>query len=688
MNIKVLFSLFAIIYSFNSHSQSLNWSTIFQNLVGSGNFISHTDDNGNIYSVGRWDDSVYVQNTNYPFRQMVNGRNQLFICKQNKSGQMIWFKNVGNVYSTEPLGLRIDHSGNPIIFGNFEGPLDFDPDTGVFNLFAFGSPVLFVLKLDTGGVFKWAQKIEGIEIVNDNMIDIDQNDNIYVSCRPRNTNDYDGSPTTTQLRTADFGFVLFSWDKNGTFRWAHPFDTYQYAASVSALDIDPVTQDIVLIGEFEGSYDFDPSSSTVIKTSSGYRSFFILKLDTLGQFKWVKVLNSTRTTFPGNLFLNTLEVDNYGSVIITGKFSETIDFDPSSSSNTLTAPTFTTLEYLLKLDRNGLFKWVKNFDSDDINVHSSTSDPLGGIYLAGYYLNTVDLDLGPGVNNVVSSGVSDGFFVRLDSMGNFYSSGTVGGVQSDGISHIEVDKEFNLHVFGTFSSSADLDPSSGIQNFTVLYRGYTWYYLKLFQCIETYSSINANTCDTYTSPSLKKVWNASGVYKDTLVNFIDCDSIITVNLIVDTVDITTNVNNNSITANASNATFRWLDCANNYTVIPNQITNIFTAISSGIYAVEVTQNSCVDTSVCQPIVVTQIDNNQLLNALFISPNPTKGVVNVSLNTNYDRLWVSDISGRIVYKIDQENGSMFSIDLTQYENGIYFLNLEIEGERIVRKVVKY
>lgn len=594
----------------------------------------------------------------------------------------------GFPYGVEPYGFRIDNKGDLLIFGNFDGQVDFDPDAGVFNLFAFGSRALFVLKLDANGVFKWAQKVEGIDQMSDKSFAVDKNDNLYVACNPGGSVDYDGDPSSTQLRYSDFGFALFSWDKFGGFRWAHAFDSLYAYTNPIAIDIDPITNDLIYIGKFDGSYDFDPSLSTVIKSSIGFKDYFILNMDTLGQFNWVKTLSSSNINFPENLFMNTLEVDVSGSIIISGTFTGTIDFDPSSSVMNLTTPQFYTHSYLLKLDRNGLFQWVKNFDSDDINVQSSTSDPLGGIYLAGYYLNTVDLDLGSGVDNVVSSGVSDGFFVRLDSMGNFYSSGTVGGVQSDGISHIEVDKEFNLHVFGTFSSTADLDPSSGIQNYTVLYRGYTWYYLKLFQCIETYSSINANTCDTYTSPSLKKVWNASGVYKDTLVNFIDCDSIITVNLIVDTVDITTNVNINSITANASNATFRWLDCANNYTVIPNQITNIFTAISSGTYAVEVTQNSCVDTSVCQPFVVTQIDNNQLLNALFISPNPTKGVVNVSLNTNYDRLWLTNLSGKVIYFIEEPNNPIVKIDMSPFKNGVYFLNLEIRGQRVVKKVIKY
>jgi len=687
MKVQLLTLLLYFTTISNGFAQTLNWSTVYQNAGYSGNFISETDDSGNIYSVSQLNDSVFFQNTNFQYRQTVNGRNQLFICKQNRSGHVLWFKSIGNQYYTNPIGLRIDKGGSPIILGNFEGSLDFNPDSGVFNMFGYSSSVLFVLKLDTGGVFQWAQKIEGIDEINNDKISLDLNDNIYITGNPNGTVDFDGDTSSIQLGTSNNGFAVFSWDKNGTFRWAHAFDSLFSYSNPIALDIDPISMDIILIGMFDGSYDFDPSAGVSIKTSLGVVDYFILKMDTIGQFNWVKVLSSTNITYPANLNLKTLELSSNSSIIITGSFTGNIDFNPGSSSVFLTTHPVFNNEFILKLDRNGLFKWVKKLDSYYLDIVSSDSDPLGGIYLAGNFSDSADLDVGLNSRLVISNGGDDGFLLRLDSMGNYHSSGIIGGQLDDYIESVNVDKEFNLQVYGSFGGVADLDPSSAINNSTALYSSYTQFYLKLFQCIETYSSINVNTCDTYTSPSLKKVWNTSGVYKDTLVNFIDCDSIITVNLRVDTVDIATAVNNNSITANASNATFRWLDCANNYTVIPNQIANIYTAAISGSYAVEVTQNNCVDTSVCQPIVVTQIDNNQLLNALFISPNPTKGVLNVSVNTNYDRLWMTDLSGKMIYNSGTATHTTVSIDLTQFENGLYFLSIERNGERVVKKIVK-
>ena len=48
--------------------------------------------------------------------------------------------------------------------------------------------------------------------------------------------------------------------------------------------------------------------------------------------------------------------------------------------------------------------------------------------------------------------------------------------------------------------------------------------------IGTSATINAATCDTYTSPSGKYTWTSAGTYADTLVNAVGCDSLITINL--------------------------------------------------------------------------------------------------------------------------------------------------------------
>ena len=46
------------------------------------------------------------------------------------------------------------------------------------------------------------------------------------------------------------------------------------------------------------------------------------------------------------------------------------------------------------------------------------------------------------------------------------------------------------------------------------------------------SVITQNVCDSLISPSGRYVWTSSGVYRDTIPNHVNCDSIITTNLTV------------------------------------------------------------------------------------------------------------------------------------------------------------
>ncbi len=50
-------------------------------------------------------------------------------------------------------------------------------------------------------------------------------------------------------------------------------------------------------------------------------------------------------------------------------------------------------------------------------------------------------------------------------------------------------------------------------------------------CVTTYNTINETVCDSYTAPS-GMVYTASGMYNDTIMNSIGCDSVITINLTV------------------------------------------------------------------------------------------------------------------------------------------------------------
>jgi len=88
-------------------------------------------------------------------------------------------------------------------------------------------------------------------------------------------------------------------------------------------------------------------------------------------------------------------------------------------------------------------------------------------------------------------------------------------------------------------------------------------------CSTTTNTIQANICSQYTSPSGKHTWTSSGTYLDTLTNIGGCDSIITI-------DLTINSNSSSmINAIACNRYFSpsgnhvWINSGTYQDIIPN-----------------------------------------------------------------------------------------------------------------------
>lgn len=214
---------------------------------------------------------------------------------------------------------------------------------------------------------------------------------------------------------------------------------------------------------------------------------------------------------------------------------------------------------------------------------------------------------------------------------------------------------------------------------------------KASTCITTRNSIVASSCFNYTSPSGKYIYTISGIYTDTL-KVAGCDSIITIDLTIESLNNTVaTFGSNTIASNAFNATYQWLDCNNNYAVIPNETNQLFTAVSSGNYAVEVTSlaNGCVDTSACYPITLVGFDELEFGENLTIYPNPTKNNVTISFGSNQSSFssQVYNIHGKLINESNHTSVNQVELNLGESE-GVYFIHLvSNNGERIIRKVVK-
>lgn len=191
----------------------------------------------------------------------------------------------------------------------------------------------------------------------------------------------------------------------------------------------------------------------------------------------------------------------------------------------------------------------------------------------------------------------------------------------------------------------------------------------------TSSFISESACQSYTSPSGNYVWTESGTYNDTVTNVHGCDSMMIIDLSVQSVDTSVQVIGNTISCAALGATFQWLDCDNNYAPLNGKTGPSFTPTTTGNYAVAVTQNGCTDTSRCVNINIVGVENEASGMQISVYPNPTTGIVMVDLGGQHEelRIRVTNTDGRVVTYMEGATSDRVQLDMGQ-ATGLYTIHL--------------
>jgi|GEM_PF-1764051 len=208
-------------------------------------------------------------------------------------------------------------------------------------------------------------------------------------------------------------------------------------------------------------------------------------------------------------------------------------------------------------------------------------------------------------------------------------------------------------------------------------------------CVSTSSAITETACNSYTSPSGNYIWTTSNTYVDTILNAANCDSIITINLTINSVsDLTTSISGAAITANNANGTYRWLDCDAGNTAIAGETGQSFTPSANGNYAVEITESGCVDTSECVEVNTVGIDESTFGSGFTLYPNPTRGDFSVDLGREYNSISVSltDLSGRIIVLKSYDKTDVVQLEINQ-PAGMYFVIIESDDQKAIIQLIK-
>ncbi len=160
-----------------------------------------------------------------------------------------------------------------------------------------------------------------------------------------------------------------------------------------------------------------------------------------------------------------VEMDMAGNIYISGQFYGETDFDPGMGSALLT-PNSTNTEYFLKLDKDGEFVWVRQFDHSISNGQIAVQDiqaTSNGMVILIYASDGI-VDLDPDTASSFLLDASDHrpcALVALDSNGHFlWAQAPRSTSDLTFSSAIAVDGNDNIALVGKFQDSVYFDSVS------------------------------------------------------------------------------------------------------------------------------------------------------------------------------------------------------------------------------------
>lgn len=104
--------------------------------------------------------------------------------------------------------------------------------------------------------------------------------------------------------------------------------------------------------------------------------------------------------------------------------------------------------------------------------------------------------------------------------------------------------------------------------------------------------------------------------------------------------------------------------------------------------VKVYQNPSYNT--CDTAIFSNIQNLNNAAEIEIYPNPTSGNFNIEFinqNEKYSTINIYDLTGKIIYKKTNISQDIINIDISKYNNGIYFIKIINQNNTYFKKLIK-
>lgn len=319
------------------------------------------DSNGNLLASGQFSNDADFDPGVGVFNLTGAG---VFLLKLDSSGNFIWAKKMGGIGYFQNSGIAIDNMGNIYTTGSFQGTMDFDPGSGIFNITSNPLYDIFISKLDSAGNFLWAKSVGGTDNDHSYSLAVDNTGNSYSTGKFSGLVDFDPGTGINNL-TGDGGYAL-KLDSNGSFVWAKQLGEVGWSLTLDT------NFNVFTGGYYDGNDDFDPGTGTYVLN---FGNLFISKLDSAGNFAAAFGFGGTV-----NEDCRGIAVDNSNSLYATGFYNGTANFDPGASNFSITSVGFNDV-FIAKFDISTGIENLKN--NDDLIIYPNPATNQFYISLVG-----------------------------------------------------------------------------------------------------------------------------------------------------------------------------------------------------------------------------------------------------------------------------------------------------------------
>lgn len=301
----------------------------------------------------------------------------------------------------------------------------------------------------------WGLAFGGSGIARGESLCVDAQGNSYVVGTFKNTVDFDPGVGVFTMSTGSlYDPYIVKYGPSGNFIWAKKIGT-SANDGIASINTDN-HGNLYILGNFSNAADFDPGPQSFIVNAAGTIDMFLLKLDTAGNFNWVKTFGTTGITSARKVVS-----DEENSLYISFSFTGQLDADAGPATFNLNATSTYELGYM-KYDTAGNFVWAKAVvGNGPVRPNSMVIDDAENVYIVGEFRNSIDFDAGASTNILSSNGFNrDAFILKADSNGDHQWAHRFGGPYLDWAYDVDVDSNMNVLLTGNYNDTVDFDPSS------------------------------------------------------------------------------------------------------------------------------------------------------------------------------------------------------------------------------------